>query len=211
MTTITMSVTRALSEIKLLDSKIERAIKEGQYAAVQIADKLIAGHIKPEDFAKDALASKQKVEQLIANRNTIKSAIVASNAVTVVKFPSGKEMTVAECIDQKTAISYKRSFLNNLRIQYNNILTTLNRETQKYEEELKKRIEVNFGKETKGKEIGIEEITKNFAADNLPKLIDPVGLKKVIDSLTSEIEEFDTECDFLLSESNTRTDITVEI
>jgi hypothetical protein len=104
---------------------------------------------------------------------------------------------------------YERQALNMMRTQYTTTLQVLAREQEKAKQALEKRIENALGKETKGKEASVEEITKGFNLDNEVKFIDPIDLKKTIDKLTEQIEEFDKEADFLLSESNTRTDIEI--
>lgn len=210
---VSYSITRALNELKLLDARITRAINEAQLATIQTGDKLISGHVTVEQYETNAKASVDKINALIARRNEIKSKIVASNAITVVKFPSGKEYTVAEVIERKTSISYDKTYLSTLKYQYNRVLNALENDVRNYEAALDKRIEtiLNLGKDGKrdGRDIEIQEITKNFSKDNKPKLIDPVGLKVLIEKLTSEIEEFENECDFILSTSNVVTTIEV--
>ena len=100
-----ISITEALNELKLYDSKIMKAITNAKLvgAAKKSADKV--GVVKKEDFEERAKASYQSVTDLIANRNTLKSAIVKSNAVTEVTI-NGKTMTVAEAIERKNSIDY---------------------------------------------------------------------------------------------------------
>lgn len=210
---IKYSITRALNELKLLDGRINRAITEGAFITIQTGEKLLGGHITVEQYEANSKASIDKINALIARRNEIKSKIVASNAVTPVTFPSGKEYTVAEVIERKTSISYDKTLLSTLKYQYNRALQTLERDVQSYNTNLENRIDkvLDLGKDGKktGREVEIQEITKNFDKDNKPKLIDPVGLKKLIDKLTDEIEEFENECDFILSTSNVVTTIEV--
>ena len=73
-----ISITEALNELKLYDSKIMKAITNAKLvgAAKKSADKV--GVVKKEDFEERAKASYQSVTDLIANRNTLKSAIVKS-------------------------------------------------------------------------------------------------------------------------------------
>lgn len=206
-----ISITRALNELKLLDARISRAIGEAKFATIQVGKKLIDGHITLEQYAANAKASKDAIVALIARRNEIKSKVVLSNAVTPVKFPSGLIMTVAEVIERKTSISYDKMYLQAMRTQYNAAITALARENANAKLSLEKRIETILGKgeALKGKDADIDTLTKSFNAENEAKLVNPLDLKAAIDKLTAEIEEFDNEADFILSESNTRTDIEV--
>ena len=92
-----ISITEALNELKLYDSKITKAITNATLcgATKKSSDKV--GVVKKEDFEDRAKASYQSVTDLIANRNTLKSAVVKSNAVTEVTVDD-KVMTVAEAI-----------------------------------------------------------------------------------------------------------------
>ncbi|MEK5036319.1 hypothetical protein MKY96_33350 [Paenibacillus sp. FSL R7-0302] len=208
---VTFSITRALNELKLLDTRINRSINEAKLATIQVGKKLIDGHITPEAYAEAAKASVASITALITRRNEIKSKIVLSNATTPVKFPSGRTMSVAEAIERKGSIIYDKTFLNTLRNQYNGAINSLVRENQNVKVQLERRIENILGKgdALKGKDAEIEQITKSFNAENEAKLIDPIVLKTLIEKLTAEIEEFENEVDFILSESNTRTDIEV--
>ena len=89
-----ISITEALNELKLYDSKIRKAITNAAFcgAAKKSADKV--GVLKKEDFEERAKASHQSVTDLIANRNSLKSAIVKSNAETMIEV-AGKAMTRA--------------------------------------------------------------------------------------------------------------------
>jgi hypothetical protein len=207
----TYSITRSLNELKLLDSRINRAISESKLATIQIGKKLIDGHVTVEQYEANAKASIASIEKLIVRRDEIKSKIVASNAVTVIKFPSGTTMTVAEAIERKTSITYRKNYLQSLRNQYSNALNSLTREQTNVKVSLEKRIENILGKgdAIKGKDAEIKAITDGFLAEHEPKLINPVAIEAMIKKLTDEIEEFENEVDFLLSESNTRTDIEV--
>lgn len=210
----TYSITRALNELKLLDGRINRGIGSNALVAVQIGEKKINSHIEVEEFNKTATDSLKSTQDLIARRSKIKSAIIASNAVTKVKFPSGKEMTVAEVIDRKTSIVYDSNLLVNLRRQYNEVLNKLEKETQKFKDGLNAHIETTLGKMDASKIAkeadNIKILTDAYTRQHEPKLVNPTDLKKVIDELEKSIEEFNSECDFLLSESNTMTTIDIE-
>ena len=51
--------------------------------------------------------------------------------------------------------------------------------------------------------------TETFMKRNEYELIDPMNVKKTIESLTAQIEEFESEVDAVLSESNATTFIVV--
>ena len=94
-----ISITEALNELKLYDSKINKAIANAKLASAAKKSSDKVGVVKKEEFEERAKASYQSVTDLIANRNALKSAIVKSNAVTEVTI-NGKTMTVAEAIER---------------------------------------------------------------------------------------------------------------
>lgn len=95
-----MLVTRGLNELKLLDSRIHRKIGEAEFVgAAKVAAVNIDGKTTKEAYKMNAKADYQSLMELIKRRNRIKSAIIASNAVTMVEV-AGKRMTVAEAINK---------------------------------------------------------------------------------------------------------------
>ena len=125
-----ISITEALNELKLYDSKIMKAITNAKLvgAAKKSSDKV--GVVKKDDFEERAKASYQSVTDLIANRNTLKSAIVKSNAVTEVTI-NGKTMTVAEAIERKNSIEYDEQLLNAMKTQYVAATSSVDKENKK--------------------------------------------------------------------------------
>ena len=125
-----ISVTEALNELKLYDSKIRKTISNSVFcgAAKKSSDKV--GVFKKDDFDERAKASHQSVTDLIANRNSLKSAIVKSNATTDVDV-NGKIMTRAEAIERKNSIEYEELLLAEMKRQYANATTTVDKENKK--------------------------------------------------------------------------------
>ena len=112
-----ITVTEGLVELKLYGKKINKAVDDGKFVyAVKKSDKQVA-HMSKEEASSKIEASYQSVTDLIKNRNALKSAIVQSNAVTMVKV-GDKVMTVAEAIERKSSIEYEKDLLTSLECQY---------------------------------------------------------------------------------------------
>ena len=103
-----MSIHQALSELKLLDSRIERAINSGRFIGTKklVESKVSQTRTTVKDFNVSAKADLESVRALIERRSEIKSKIVASNAKTKVTI-GGTKYTVAEAIERKSSISYE--------------------------------------------------------------------------------------------------------
>jgi phosphate uptake regulator len=54
----------------------------------------------------------------------------------------------------------------------------------------------------------VQQLTITFLAQNKATVLDPLGLADKIESLSKAIEDFETQVDYSLSESNGRTTIT---
>lgn len=106
-----MSLHRALAELKLLDSRIERGINTIVPIGVQQTGRKVNGHYDKAEFEKEVIADFQSVTDLIARRQLIKSAIVQANATTSVKI-GGVDYKIAEAINQKVLIDAKKKTCN---------------------------------------------------------------------------------------------------
>ncbi|MFS0657375.1 hypothetical protein AB1L07_01955 [Niallia alba] len=203
-----ITITRALAELKLLDKRIQRTINESVLAGYTVGKKFMTGFNSVEEIEKRSKSDYQSIQDLIKRRNEIKSAIVVSNATTQVEI-AGQSMTVAEAIERKTSINYDKLLLNKLRSTYSQLVSHVDRVNEDVKNRLDKQLEVLYGKDGKTKAIENEELTRAFKEDNEAKFIDSLNLRDKIEQLTKEIEDFETEVDFILSESNTITRITV--
>ena len=206
-----ISITEALNELKLYDSKILKAITNAKLvgAAKKSSDKV--GVFKKEDFEDRAKASYQSVTDLIANRNALKSAIVKSNAVTEVTV-NGKTMTVAEAIERKNSIDYDETFLTEMKKQYTHATDTVTKENKKVDNKVDELLATLIGKDS-SKDISKESqeaIEKPYRAKNEYEFIDPIDLLDKIEALEAEIDGFKSEVDTRLAVANSITMIEIE-
>src|SRR5699024_21990 len=204
-----ISVAKGLSELKVLESRIYRAISDAKFGAIKVGNKLSDGFKTVEEVGKDAKASLDSINDLIKRRNAIKSAIVESNAKTTVDV-AGVKYTVAGAIERKTAIDYERHLLATMRSQYSQLLTTEERTNEQVKERLDKQLNSLFGKDGDKEDEVAKRYSESFKKDNEATIVDPIGLKKKIEELATSIEEFESNVDFALNESNVLTKITIE-
>ena len=204
-----MTIHRALSELKLMDSRIGNQTRSLEPCGLYQKGKLINNHIKEEDFAVNAQSLFQSVTDLITRKNRIKTAIVESNSKTLV-IVAGKEMTVADAINFKNIIVYKTTLLELLKNKYKFYLAEMNRNNETVENNVQRIPEATFGKENVkvGKE-DLDAVRKPYMEANEFHLFDPLKVQEKIDTLTKEIEDFKVEVDAVLSESNAITFIEI--
>lgn len=209
-----ISVTRALVELKRLNDKITTAAQQtfvGRSIGKNNNLKMVGVNQTKEAFEAEAVANMQKVTKLIENREALKSAIVISNATTKVNV-AGREMSVAEAIELKTSVAFKEVLLSNLRHQLNTQKNQVDISNTRLEEDIQKLINTHVGADkSKVDQASIEVLTESQKKLKEQTLVDPCNCEKLISKLQEEINVVRSELDFILSESNSRTEISVEL
>ena len=202
-----MSIHRALSELKLYDSKIYDLLQRPYIMAVKTNAKTING-LSVEEQTETMKASFQSLKALMRNRQILKSAIAASNENTNVVI-AGETMTVLDAIERKNYLSIREQVLNQLRAQFNRAQAAVKQYEDNFQTGLERYIN-SATRETANKEL-IETLTKSYRNLNEVSLIDPNELSKTIEVMATEIVNFKTEVDYVLSESNATTFIEVDL
>lgn len=211
MTQEKMTVHKALAELKIIDDRIDRAIRDGVYCKANKHNNDKINGISVEEFKGTIQGSYDKVTGLIARRNAIKRAVVLSNARTTVKINDG-EFTVAEAIDMKNhGIEYDEMLLEEMRKQYNlaqaEILCQNGRELEDRAENYVKGLYGN--KEGKTNTEEIDKTKATYIKQNSYELIDVIKIKDKIEDLEAKIAAFNAEVDAALSVSNAITEIEI--
>lgn len=216
MTKENMTVHKALAELKVIDDRINKAIASGTYVVANKHSNQKIHGMTIDEFKTQMQADFQKVSDLIARRNAIKRAVVASNAVTKVKV-GDTEYTVAEAIEMKNhGMEFKEYFMRAISTQYVRAKNELDLNSG---DPLEKRAEQYvlsvIQAQPKDSKMAVDsDAMKNLRAqyikDNQYDIIDPIGVKNVIDGLDTEVSEFLTEVDAALSVSNAITVLDIE-
>lgn len=204
-----ISVAQALVQLKTLDKRIIRTLKDSAFGGIQVGRKVTAGFANAQEIEDTAKASLQSSKALIKRRNDIKSAIVVSNALTKVAVGS-QTMSVAEAIERKTSIAYEQTLLAKLKDTYNRLTREVDKINDDVQHRLDSHLETLFGKEGKVTAKENDEIVQSFKRENEAKLIDSINLRKQIEELENSIEDFLENVDMALNESNVLTKITLE-
>ncbi|MBN3351972.1 hypothetical protein CF086_16890 [Clostridium botulinum] len=203
-----ISITRALAELKLLDSRINNKIGN----VVFIADKKkssskINNTYTIEEFESIVQSDHQSITDLINRRRIIKSKIVESNAKTIVDV-DGEKMTVADAIERKSSIEYERNLLDTMKRQLARINHKVTEANDRMELNLDRQLEAMMNSDGK-KTDGMKKFSEEYREQNGYEVIDPLKLNKLVKELEEKIENFEMNVDFVLSESNSRN--TIEI
>lgn len=212
MTTETMTIHKALAELKILDARIAKEIQIGSYCAANKHSNEKINGIPISDFEKAVQGTYDKVTDLLKRQEAIKRAVTLSNAKTVVNV-SGKDYTVAEAIWMKNhGIEFKSLLINTMDRQYKQAQAEVNRQNG---DDLEKRadqyVTAIYGqKEGKTNSADIEKVRKDFLEANSFEIIDPINVPEKLEALRKEVDSFMAEVDSALSVSNALTEITIE-
>lgn len=197
-----MTIHRALSELKLIDAKIEKQINEIYPSGILQKDKLVNGYVQETEFKKAAKSKYDSVNDLIDRKNQIKSAIVAANGITQVKVAE-KQMTIADAINFKAVIKFKKKLIETLKQRHKQVIGELNKHNENVNQNVQRILEATFGKENVkvGKE-DVESVRKPYLEANEFHLFDPLKVDETVEKLEKEVSEFEAEVDAVLSEIN---------
>lgn len=215
MTTEKMNVHRALSELKVLDDRINDAIKRTHLcvAAKHSATKLDGMPLS--DYKDNIKSNYQKTMDLIRRRDALKRAVVNSNSKTTVTV-AGETMTVSEAIDKKNhGVCYLKTVLRRMSVDYENAMHTINHHSGDYLEKAAEQYVLSIiASLPKDSKLGVDDELmkanrKNYIENNTYDLIDPINIVKTMDDLRETISAFESEVDAVLSTSNAVTEIEI--
>ncbi len=211
MTTETMTVHKALAELKILDSRIGDAILSGDFVITKKNNQDTVKGKTAEQYKTKATESYQKASDLIRRRNAIKNAVVVSNANTTVKIGDA-EYTVVEAIEKKNhGMDYYVQLRDVLRQQFAKQKADLEKHNASLQQKAEQFVTgLMGGKDVKTDSAEFSNAVDTYIKSNTMTLLDPLGIEKKIEELDDMINTFLPEVDAALSVSNAVTIITVE-
>ena len=203
----TLSIARALVELKTLDSRIGKITNNTNWILLKSKNK--NSNINEEEFKKSTISDFQSLNDLIMRRDKIKNAIILSNCSATVLL-GDKRMTVSQAIEYKKTIQYKKYLLEILKRQKQSAVVDYENHKQRVQAKVDDNIKVICGKDSKPDATVIQTISDGIAKGDPIEMYDPLNLDKVIKELEMTIEEFTANIDYVLSESNALTTVNID-
>jgi hypothetical protein len=203
-TSQTMSITQGLAELKLIRKRLESALEDAKFVTMITKKSMI----DRGRFEVQARASMQSYRDLLNRYNRLKSAIVQSNATATVTI-AGQTYTVAEAVERKRSINYEQTLLYKLQNQWNQVKGDYDRHNTSEYERVDRLISSELGKETKTNVDVVQALSKTFLEDGKAEILDPLNMENTIRDIRKSTEEFTTNVDWVLSEANGHTMITI--
>lgn len=207
-----MTVHQALSELKVLDARIRKEMRELAFVTPNKHGNAKISGIPVKEYVDNTKAKYDSVRTLINRRNAIKQAVTNSNASTKVKIGED-EYTVAEAIDMKNyGMDYWKMMLSNMETHYE---VAKSRADAENGERLDRRADAHIqsmyeGADMKNLSDEIRKAREDFIKSQTVEIIDPIGVVKEMDKLRDYIDRFVVNVDSALSISNALTSFTVE-
>jgi hypothetical protein len=209
MTKIKMTLHRALAELKLIDSKIDKAITSVEPSGIMQKDKLVNGFYEKDSFEKEAKSKLQSVADLIDRKFIIKSAVVKANSTTFVEI-AGKKMSISDAINFKGIVEFKKTLIGQLKARHAQAKTKVEQKNKVVDDNALKLAEAALQKDNvKINEGDAVAITEPYIEKNRFLLVDPLDVEQKVELLENEVNQFETEIDAVLSEINALTVIEI--
>lgn len=201
-----MTVGRALKEVKMLDSRIEKEINSAIFvdAYQKKSQRLIKTPVSKVDFEKNALASYDKINDLIKRRHACKAAILKSNATATVTV-KGSVYIVIDAIERKRAVELEKGLLKKMSKEYVLIQSDLDKNNADIDQKIQAMLKDTLSEDQS--KTDYEKTYQLVRDSNELTLVDPLSIKRKIDELDLKIDEFLNDVDYALSESNATTKI----
>lgn len=211
MNTEKMTVHRALAELKTLDDRIEKAIKNATYCIANKHSNTKVKGVEINQFIENMKSDYKSIKTLINRRNAMKKAVVLSNAITEVEI-DGVKYRVAEAIEMKNSgMDNYTELLNHICSMKASATCTIDKNNG---ETLVKKaddyIAGLFGSKDKTDSKEIESIRQAYIDANTYDFVDPLKVNEIISELTDKIQKFNADIDACLSVSNALTEIEFE-
>lgn len=206
-----MTIVRSLTKLKLLQKKFEKEVENLKLVCVKQGTKLKSpfNYQNEDDFNKEAISQLNSITSIMNMISAIKTAIDKSNSVTIVKIGT-REMTIQEALVEKKYVLLKKQLLKKLQeIKSESLARLTAAEEENQERADKYREDLCGSSRDQQKKDNIEDSINVFLESFKVSLVDPCNIDKKIEELDNQIEEFLSNVDFVLSESNSTTEIEV--
>lgn len=209
MTKEQMTVHEALAELKTLDKRISKKIRDTLFVGYHKITQENVGVTPIKEFEAMNRDQYKSIDDLIKRRNALKRAVVLSNATTKVEV-GGTTYTVAEAIDMKNnGMDNYEELLAEISTQYNHAVSTCKIANENLVENATHNLQqIQGGGEMKADEASkfIEEFTRSQQLD----IVSGINCPEIMAELEDKIAIFEAKIDSALSVSNAITTIEFE-
>lgn len=208
-----LTLTEALVKLKLVEKKIEQANQQLVAGVVTVGSNVPVGFKSQEEFKQEVKKRIDSVEGLIKFRDNLKSAIVKANATTNVTIGS-KSMTIAEAIERKNSIKFRKTLVGQLANQWVQLEKAVTQQNANLEIRADQFLTGMFGNKESSqspeeKQAERAAVRSTWLTNNRAGILTNDKVKQIVEELDKEITDFETNVDVALSVANAQTKIVV--
>lgn len=204
-----LTLTRALAELKLLDSKISKAIQELKSVSYSVNNIVPEFRVTSDEFKANYNSQMQSIQDLRNNKVILKNALMKANAETKVTI-GGKEYTILEALNRKTDISTESLLVQTMKKQLSASIANVNSINNSIESNIENTIRSKSASSGNQSKDYIQTVRDSYKPQ-MPELVNADVVEKLIKDKEEEISEFIAEVDYALSEINAITKIKVDL
>lgn len=206
----TMTVHKALAELKTLDARISKAIRQGIYVTCNRHSNQKIGGVNIAAYCDEMKSHYDSVAAMILRRNALKRAVVLSNARTEVEI-AGQKYTVAEAIDMKNhGLDGDVLLVSTMEAQFASAQQEIERNSgEALQSKAESYVTGLYGGKDKVNGDEAKEQMKAYIAANTYDLVDPLNIKETMKAINDHVSAFMAEVDGALSVSNALTNIEI--
>ena len=208
-----ISITRALAEVKSLDDRITKAVQAGAFVAVTQGKgerrRMTSTGASIQTVEQSIKSAYTSITDMLSRRKALKAAVIKSNAETTVTI-GGVSMTVAEAIERKNSVKLDSLLVHTIQRQLGSANQQVAVANQKLADDVEKAAAAAYGSDkTKLTPEMFESIAAPRRTEYEAAVLDPLNMTTGLTALADTVNNFVMEVDFVLSESNAKTTITV--
>ena len=204
-----LTLTRALAELKLLDSKISKAIQELKSVSYSVNNIVPEFRVTSDEFKANYNSQMQSIQDLRNNKVILKNALMKANAETKVTI-GGKEYTILEALNRKTDISTESLLVQTMKKQLSASIANVNSINNSIESNIENTIRSKSASSGNQSKDYIQTVRDSYKPQ-MPELVNADVVEKLIKDKEEEISEFIAEVDYALSEINAMTKVKVDL
>lgn len=219
---------RTIAEIKTTESRIKTLVSRYSNSKLFVglynkSKKAAEGGIARDEVIRNIQGNVDKFNALYKNLTNLKFGLVNANAGLTSSIPHdqletaevcGKQYTILEILALKKILGYKTMLKDKLTEEYVSVTSSIEQSNKDNKDRLDRILTQFADKKADDKSnsaIAIKATTEAFWETNGLEMIDPLGIKSMIDSLDREINAYSIEIDAALSQSNALRTIEVDL
>ena len=182
-----LTLTRALAELKLLDSKISKAIQELKSVSYSVNNIVPEFRVTSDEFKANYNSQMQSIQDLRNNKVILKNALMKANAETKVTI-GGKEYTILEALNRKTDISTESLLVQTMKKQLSASITNVNSINNSIESNIENTIRSKSASSGNQSKDYIQTVRDSYKPQ-MPELVNADVVEKLIKDKEEEISE----------------------